>query len=399
MAKIFPIIKKNVVQNVTIIQGGGDSTIVDRDRDIIERNEFFLGADSEEDVSVGIPDELLPGLTEEVVSALLTRAEEESLIPIVDDTLEIQVQTEQFLGAVDTLQIIPNVDELFRFDDIEELYDIELDVSEDIPIPVETIKTTVGINDVNYILPDQTDIYQLETTISEINDNQIEELTVETTVSEVNDTPIEFVNIDATVTTLEVLPEIIDDTALVTFVNNELVPVADDIAVLEVSLNGFARTVESNSGWTNPNNSLGNTTGTATTLTASSSGFFGNTSNTTNGDLLVDLNNLNLGDMDITSAQVFVETQRADAGLFSRPDSDVSFQISFDGQNFAQIHRITAEQGKQVNGADITNIIQNQTDLKFRAIGSVTSGTGLGAGTTVSLFRCIFVLQANRTYQ
>ena len=251
----------------------------------------------------------------------------------------------------------------------------------------------------DYILPDQTDIYQIETTVSEVNDNQIEELTIEATVSEINDTPIEFVNLDITATALEELPEIVDDTSLVTFVNNEIVPVADDIAILEVNLSGFARTVQSNSGWANPNNSLGNTTGSATTLSASSSGLLGGNSNTTNGNLVVDFNNLNLGDLNITAAQVFVETQRANAGLLSNPSSDVSFQISFDGQNFAQIHRITAEQGKQLNGADITSVIQNQTDLKFRAIGSVTSGAGLGAGTTVSLFRCIFVLQANRTYQ
>lgn len=404
MAKIFPIIKKTVVQNI-IIGGGGDE--IQNERQTYDLPEIVQPQTSLEQIATSVPNESYPTPIEEVVAALLARAEE--TVPLVEDmnTLEVTITPEQFLGAEDTIQIPLRANEFFLYDSDTEMYQLELTTFEVSLAPVETIRTTVGINDVEFELGDLTDMQQIETSVFE-NRPEVEEMhQVELTTFEISPTPIEDVNIDVTVTASEMLPEIVDDTAITIIEQSNFVNFNPEDAVVVVNLEMYANVVQSNTGWTNPNNTLGNTSNTAATLTATSSGLLGTTNNTTNGTIVLDFQDQVLGDFsqaNLTSAIVRVELQRANAGVaIVQPTSNIQFQYSLNnGDTYTTFYTLTAVVGKQIQQIDITGLLTNpdtQIDqFRIRATGSITSGTGVGAASTASFFRAWLTASFNKTY-
>ena len=182
----------------------------------------------------------------------------------------------------------------------------------------------------------------------------------------------------------------------------ELAKKANDIAELEATVNAFAVSAQ-NEGWENPNNALGNTANTAATLSASSSGLLGGTSNTTAGDIVLDFKDINLGDLVPDVALVRIDIQRTDAGLLSRPTSNIAFQISLDnGDSFSTFYVLNTELARSVVELNILSLIQGDTtqlsQILLRAVGTVTSGTGLGSSTTASIYRALITVTADKEY-
>lgn len=172
---------------------------------------------------------------------------------------------------------------------------------------------------------------------------------------------------------------------------------------LVVTLAGYAN-ANTSTGWTNPGNAQGNTTGTAATLTATASGVAGTTNNTTTGTLTLDFQDVNLGDLTIGTVVVNVETEGATAGVaVAQPTTSIQWQYSLDGVNFTTFYTMsTPTVAKGIRSADITALVgQDQAKLsalKIRATGSVTSGTGLGTGNTASFYRAWMTVSASRVY-
>lgn len=396
-----------------------------------------------------------PPLTEEVVAALLAKAEE-TLNTVVDyPTIEVAPISDIVPDQLEAVSIIPTSNEFLGLvnDDIEAVIMVLDETVEEVN---DTI--TLVVAPINTTVPDQVDTLAIETNSLEINKKAIDTLSLTTAVSDVNFKPVETIritaditaaeilsdlqedvaativvspdltplgedtitvatvvsevaevitddiNITATVTASEILAELQEDTAAAIVVGSEIVPQGTDLIVLEASLNGYANAVASNTGFTNPNNALGNTTNTAATLTATSSGLVGTTNNTTNGTIQLDFQDVNLGDLTISSVNLFVETQHANAGVpITQPTTTLQYQYSTNnGGSYTTFYTQTANTGKAIRTIDITAIVgQNQTllsQLRIRATGNVTSGTGLGAGSTASFFRAWMVVEAQRSY-
>lgn len=441
--------------NVIVVGGGGD---IQRDRDIIERNEYVLPQGSLESLVLSVPDEFLPYPMEEVVAALLARAEEIYEQEMERTSIEVSIVPEVSPIFEDYIQILPTANEEYIYSDKEE-YDLELYTYEnmiqdieytalDVYVPNEMVHgftdsyildtyisdfldianiseyyllslgisessnpiledtpITVGINDVNFELENIIDTYQLITASSDIVPTQLDEANLVTVILE---DPIENIIDDvkvlATVTSNELIPEIVEDiTATIVEQDNFLV-LSPEEAVISIDLEGYIQAVVSNTGFTNPNNVIGNTTNTAATLTATSSGLLGTTNNTTNGTLVASFNAINLGDLSITSVVFRIESQHANAGVpITQPTTNIQYQYSTNnGSTWTTFYTQTANTAKAIRTVDITSIIgQNQTLLnqfRVRATGNVTSGTGLGAGSTASFFRAWLSILANRTY-
>lgn len=170
-----------------------------------------------------------------------------------------------------------------------------------------------------------------------------------------------------------------------------------------ISLNGYANSVASNSGFTNPDNSLGNTTGNGALLTATSSGLLGTTNNTTNGTIVLDFRDINLGDIDITSAILSVENDHVNAGVpITQPTCSLIFAYSTDGSTYTNFYTLTGQTAKGIRTIDLTSILSSNKALlnpfRVRATGNVTSGTGVGAASTATFYRAWLTIQGNRIY-
>ena len=173
---------------------------------------------------------------------------------------------------------------------------------------------------------------------------------------------------------------------------------ADTVDFILLNVNAYAGTLTRSSGWTNPNNALNNTPNTAATLTAESSGLLGNTSNTTEGELVIAIRSTRGPERDDSNLPVDTTSNprlefvvsRTDSGLFSSPSSNVTFGISNSPNGpWDNLFTITAEVPKQtvvVPLSSVDPVTYTQRFLYCQANGTVTSGTGLGAGTTVSFF-------------
>lgn len=128
---------------------------------------------------------------------------------------------------------------------------------------------------------------------------------------------------------------------------------ASDIASISVSYTGYANQNVSTTGWVNPANALNDTTGTASTLTATSSGLAGTTSNTTTGTITLGLENPSplIGDLNISgSAIVEVERQITGAGTLPIGQShNIAYEYQIVGQGagtyFSPQRASTASQG------------------------------------------------------
>ena len=221
-------------------------------------------------------------------------------------------------------------------------------------------------------------------------------------LDELSKEAVETTQLEANLDIEEKSKESIETITVDVEVLTELAKKASGIAEVEATVDAFAFSAQ-NEGWENPNNALGNTAGTAATLSASSSGFLGGTSNTTSGDIVLDFKDINIGDLTPDLAIVRIEIERTDARLLSRSTSNIAFQISLDnGGSFSTFYVLNTELDRSIIELDILSLIQGDTtqlsQILLRAVGTVTSGTGLGAGTTASIYRALITVTADKEY-
>ena len=173
---------------------------------------------------------------------------------------------------------------------------------------------------------------------------------------------------------------------------------ADTVDFILLDVNAYTTSVSRSTGWTSPNNVIGNTPNSAATLSATSSGFLGTTSNTTTGELVVAVRSTLGPERVDTSLPVdptsnprleFV-VERTDSGLLSQPTSNVTFGIANSPSGpWQNQFTITTELAKQTIVTSLSGFDPADYTRRFiycQADGSVTSGTGVGAGTTVSFY-------------
>lgn len=400
MAKYFPITKtRTIVVEVPV----GDTGEVNRETIRYDLPEI-VQQQTVRDAIITAASEQLGNLTEEVVAALLARAEEE--VPLIMDLpiLTVAPVPDFVPNQIDSQQLIAQRSEEVPTinDDIEALIAVLNEVA---PVQEEVVRITAGVN-ANETVPDlQEDVAAAIVVSPELVPTVDDMLQLELTVAEISDAPIEDVNIVVTATASETLPDLDDQTEAAIVVREETVPSQTEEIIINATLNGYANQNVSNTGWTNQANILGNTTNTSASLTATSSGLLGTTNNTTNGTTVLGFRDVNLGDLTITSVTLQVENSGAGAGVaIQQPTANIQYQYSLNnGSTWTTFYtHNTATLAKGVRTVDITGIVgQDQSllsALQIRATGSVTSGTGVGAAYTASFFRAWMTVLANRTY-
>lgn len=332
----------------TVVGGGGGDTVT-RERMTYDRPEVVPGQ-TVRDVLAVRPTEAVPPQIEEVIAALLVRAEEIN------------------------------------------------------PAQIETIRTTVRPM-IAELVPGQADRLALATQSNEILPeirDTIQALLFAT--PEQVPEQIETVRIDVRANAMESVPAITEGLAAAVIEQDNTVPMQIVVEPITANLTGYANAVVASTGWTNPNNSLGNTTGTAATLAATASGLAGTTNNTVTGTITLGFQDVRLGDLTISNVNLFVETQGATAGVaIAQPTTSIQYQYSLDGTTFTTFYtHNTPATAKGIRTIDITALVGQDnaklSALQIRATGTVTSGTGLGAGNTASFFRAWMVVNASRTY-
>lgn len=178
---------------------------------------------------------------------------------------------------------------------------------------------------------------------------------------------------------------------------------AADAASVTAIVNAYANAVSSNTGWVNPNSALGNTPSVSATLTATSSGVAGTTSNTTTGTLVLALPDLAITDLALGAVSLNVQRQCTVGGTAPIGQSvSVQFQYSLNGTSWTTFLTVAAALGNGTTSVDITGVIAgsyaNLNALQVRATGTVVSGTGLGATATVAWFRAWLSFAASKEY-
>lgn len=178
---------------------------------------------------------------------------------------------------------------------------------------------------------------------------------------------------------------------------------AADQKTVVVSLTGYITAVISNTGFTNPNNTIGNTAGNNATLTATATGLAGLSSQTTNGTLHARFRDTGLSDLTVTAVTINVETSSTQGGLPLGGGHNVQYEYSLNnGSTWTTFHTTSGTEGKGTRSATITGPVAgswaNINQLRVRATGSVTSGAGLGATRAAQWFRAWITIAANRTY-
>ena len=399
MAKFFPITKtRTIIIEVPV----GEAGEVGRERLTYELPEI-VNRQTVADAIITAASEQLGALTEEVVAALLARAEEEVPRILDDVTLTVApipdvlpVVNDSVMLATQSNEVVPIIE-----DNIEAMVLVLDEIVQD---QEEVVRITAGVNAMEVVPDLQEDVAAAIVVGNEIVPTQRDDSQLEVVRLEVLGQIVDDPNILVTATANEVVPTLADQNEAAIVVLDEIVPNQGDEVVLNVALEGYATAVASNTGFTNPNNALGNTTNTAATLTATSSGLLGTTNNTTNGTIQLTFRGVNLGDLIITSVVLRIESQHANAGVpIQKPTTNLQYQYSTNnGGAYTTFYTQTANTGKAIRTVDLTAIIgQNQALLnafRVRATGNVTSGTGLGAASTASFFRAWLTITANRTY-
>lgn len=339
---------RNIVQ---IVQGGGgDGSTVERESLRYDRPEVVPPQTNDNQVALR-SNELVPEQTEEVIAAILAQAPEDNPIPVetIQTTVSpiifeaVPVQSDMQQVALRANEDVPTI--------VDQAALIAIPTGEDVPEQEEVVRITAGVN------------------------------------------------------AMETLPALTENIQAAIIEQDNFLAELATTEPLNVTLNGYANQNIATNTWANPANALGNTTGTASNLTATASGLAGTTNNTSTGAITLGFRDVNLGDMTITSVILSVENQGATAGVaIAQPTTNVQWQYSLNnGGSFTTFYTMTTPAtAKGIRTLDITGIVgQDQSllsALQIRATGTITSGTGLGAGNTVSFFRAWMTVLANRTY-
>lgn len=137
--------------------------------------------------------------------------------------------------------------------------------------------------------------------------------------------------------------------------------------------------VVSNTGFTNPNNFIDLNEGTGATISVTQSGgFLGGNSATVNGNIQVSAGNLNINPTpSVTNAQVQAGwTTTASGGLQNGNSVNVAIEYSLnDGASWSLIQQVTTVAATGNPTVNITATYAQLQQLRFRAVGSVVSGT------------------------
>jgi len=155
----------------------------------------------------------------------------------------------------------------------------------------------------------------------------------------------------------------------------------------------FPNVVVSNSGWVNPNNLIDTNLSTFTSLSATSSGTLGTggTQNTTNGTIVVSCPNVTIELPDIDIVQLNWSVTVATTGVqLTAGQCNINYQYSLDdGGSWTTFFAQTA-QNQSTSSLNITGAVGDDwtkiNQLRFRATGSVLSGTGLLPVSTTAQF-------------
>lgn len=213
---------------------------------------------------------------------------------------------------------------------------------------------------------------------------------------------VEAINITASIAVVESLPTPDSSVAVLVIPVVDIVPSQTDFSFVRAEYNIFANSVDSSNTWANPNNVLGDNTS-ATTLTATATGLAGSTNETSSGSITIDFRDVNYGNLAIASSVILsIESQHQTNGIpINPPTTTVAFQYSVGG-SFTTFHTQVINAGKSLQTVDLTSVINQDPalidSLKVRAVGQVTSGTGLGVSSTVFFFRSFLTFDAERGY-
>ncbi len=169
----------------------------------------------------------------------------------------------------------------------------------------------------------------------------------------------------------------------------------------------YADSVVSNTNWTNPNNALGDTTSTSATLSATSSGLGGLTSNTVNGTLILSFPDLfTPGTIDLTLYSIsqvtisFEYSQVAGSGLGNSSTRVVDYSLN-NGSSWINVMDTGSAQAKTIATYTITPQVtggwSQLNNLQMRWTGSVVSGIGSGSTTSTNWFRAWATVTASYT--
>lgn len=174
-----------------------------------------------------------------------------------------------------------------------------------------------------------------------------------------------------------------------------------------ITYKGYANAAPSNTGWTNTANAVGNNETDYASLTATSSGLLGTTSNTTNGTLVLGFADPVTQDIPLSGATITLSILAGanTSGVLPLGQAwNIQLQYSINGSTWTTVGTITGttNQNGQVYSADITSVIAasytNLNALQVRATGSVTSGTGVSAVAESRFFSANVAFGINKTY-
>lgn len=175
---------------------------------------------------------------------------------------------------------------------------------------------------------------------------------------------------------------------------NTMLGFSDVIGTAEVDLTNWPDAQVSNSGWANVANMLDTNTGTAATLSASSSGALGTggTENDTDGDLIASFPDMSFDILEINEVilewSITVTTTGIQLGAGS---CAIDYQYSTDnGGSWTTFFAQTAQNGS-TSTLDISGVIGNDlaklNNFRVRGVGTTSSGTGLlSVSTTANWF-------------
>lgn len=337
-------------------------------------------------------------VTENVAAALL----------LSDEPAPLPVTLEQADGTVlddsahpvadDTHALIPAADETVPLP--AELQHLEATLAEDHVPPSDAVFLVLENLLEGQPLPD--DLSSVEATVNETHPAALDEgLLIILLQNEEHPPPAVSDMLDAYVTDDTAAPEPVDIAALIAAIEDSHA-VAVDSARVVMDYTLGANAVASNAGWTSSNLAVDNDlTSTAASILATSSGIGGLTSNTTNGDMRVDLPNVTLPVGWTLSNQKFrwyVRVGRSGGALVDgspSPSRYIDLYYAVSGGADVGVARIQQTgvgvgfQDAMPFELDASSILTSETIINsanLRFIGRVISGTGSGAQTYAYVF-------------
>ena len=274
--------------------------------------------------------------------------------------------------------------------------------------PPAPVGGEIGVEKLAYDLPEAILVIDprpfIVPAVSELSPSQLDDVGASFLIRDNIDSPVPVVDVSISldIDTEAALPDISELGSGVIVVTSDFTPEQTSLVYVQADINMFANSVFSNTNWQNPNNVLEDNTGTAATLTVASSGIGGTTNQSVSGDIILDFRQVELGDLTITGSIILsVETAHDIVGIpLGQPTTDLVYQYSLNGSTYTTFHTEVISAAKSINTVDLTSVVNkgNLDDLRVRAVGNLTSGTGLNVTSTISFYRVWFSYTASKEY-